>query len=139
MSLFGQRLREVRKARGQKQEQMADAVGVSREQWGRYERGLAVPGADVLARAAQAGIDIRYVITGSRDYEPAPTLSADEQVLLQQWRAATREVRNAALGALVGGASGAAAQVFHGQVGQVVRGDAHGTAIDLRSPAPRKR
>lgn len=34
--------------------------------WGRYERGKAVPGAEVLEKFAAVGADILYVITGRR-------------------------------------------------------------------------
>lgn len=39
---------------------------MSREMWGKYERDVAVPGGDVLARAALAGLDVLYVLTGER-------------------------------------------------------------------------
>ena len=34
--------------------------------WGKYERGLASPGGDVLAALAKAGWDVRYILTGER-------------------------------------------------------------------------
>jgi hypothetical protein len=32
--------------------------------WGKYERDLAVPGGEVLAKAASAGLDVLYILTG---------------------------------------------------------------------------
>lgn len=62
-SLPGQRLREQRKARGWTQSEAAAACEVSREMWGKYERGSAKPGADVLARMGAVGLDVIYILT----------------------------------------------------------------------------
>lgn len=106
-----------------------------------WERGTAFPNAAFLAVAAEQGVDVRYVITGSRNYVPPPPLTAEERTLLDRWREASREVKNAAMGALLGVAASRprSAQVFHSQVGQVVRGDAHGTTIDMSGKPARKR
>lgn len=101
-SLFGARLKEERKALGLNQAAAADLTGVTREHWGRCERGAAVPGGEVLAALAMAGADARYILTGQRE-GPAPVaLSAEEQTLLAYFREASKEVRRAALGALLG-------------------------------------
>lgn len=42
---------------------MAEAVGVRREMWARYEAGTE-PGAGVLIKAIQAGVDVLFVLTG---------------------------------------------------------------------------
>ncbi|MEQ1686718.1 MAG: helix-turn-helix transcriptional regulator [Burkholderiaceae bacterium] len=88
-----------------------------------WERGTAFPNAAFLAQVAELGVDVRYVITGSRDYEPPEGLKPDEQVLLDYYRAASREIRNAAMGVLIGAQPGAPRQVFHGKVGTAVAGD----------------
>lgn len=62
---IGHRLREERVRLGLTQKQIAERVGVSREMWARYEGGVA-PGAGALSSAAAAGVDVGYVITGSR-------------------------------------------------------------------------
>ena len=68
-----------------------------------------------------------YIVTGARDYEPAPALSPEEEVLLSQYRRATPAVKHAALGALVGAEvteRGAKYTVtIHGKVGQATSGD----------------
>ena len=53
---------------------MAAACGVSREMWGRYERGVATPSAEVLSRAALQGADVAYALTGVRS-DPAAVLA----------------------------------------------------------------
>lgn len=55
-----------RKRLGMSQTEVATKVGVSREQWGNYERGKAVPGADVLLAFSAEGADIHYIMTGFR-------------------------------------------------------------------------
>lgn len=138
--LCGERLREARTALGLKQEEIAERSGVAREQWGRYERGGAAPGAEVLARAAQAGVDVRYVITGRRDYTPPPTLSSDERELLELWRGASYETRKAAKGALVGASTrGSVKMNFEGPVGAVYRSKGNvnvgGSTMNVNMPA----
>lgn len=71
-SLSSPRLREERERLGLSQAEMAEKCGVSREIWGKYERGRAVPGGEVLFAFAQAGADILYVITGTRAGGPLP-------------------------------------------------------------------
>lgn len=121
----GDRLREAREALGLTQADLADRAGVTRVQWGRYERGIGVPGGEVLARAAGAGVDVRYVITGSRDYDPPPALSAEEHVLLRHWREASPATRKAALGALIGASPASPSVLVTGPVGQHIHGDVH--------------
>lgn len=91
-----------------------------------WERGAAFPNALFLEAVAQRGADVRFIVTGARDYEPPPPLSAEEQTLLDRWREASREVKNAAMGALLGAdAARGARQMFAGKVGHVTQGDAH--------------
>lgn len=66
------------------QAEAGTTCGVSREMWGKYERGLAVMGGDVLLEFVQAGADAQYILTGNRS---ATALAADEQVLLDGFRA----------------------------------------------------
>ena len=57
---------------------------------------------DKLALLEVAGADVNYILTGERD-GPAPvTLSAEEETMLAYFREASKEVRRAALGALLG-------------------------------------
>ena len=60
------RLKEIRIALGLSQQAAADLCDVSREVWGKYERGQVVPGGEVLFSFAAAGADVQYILTGVR-------------------------------------------------------------------------
>ena len=110
------RLKESRKALGLNQAEAATLTGVTREHWGRCERGAAVPGGEVLAALAKAGADVRYILTGEREGPPPLVLSGEERLLLDYYRDAPPAVRKAAMAALLSGGTGSASQVFHGTV-----------------------
>jgi transcriptional regulator with XRE-family HTH domain len=89
---------EERKRLGLSQAEAGALCGVSREMWGKYERGQASPGADVLQAFAAAGADIRYILTGhlvaaqpGRPYG----LSPDEAALLDNYRHSSPEAQAA--------------------------------------------
>lgn len=107
LSLIGERLKKARKDLGLNQAEAADLVGVTREHWGRCERGAAMPGGEVFAALAAAGADVNFILTGQHagGVKPAPTLTSDEEELLALFRAAPLAVKAAAIGALQGGAS----------------------------------
>lgn len=94
-SLVGSRLKEERKALGLSQDQAAQMVGVTREHWGRCERGLAVPGGEVLAALVWKGVDVAYVLTGQRaqPIRAAGTLSEGDKKLLENFHAAPQQVQ----------------------------------------------
>jgi transcriptional regulator with XRE-family HTH domain len=122
-SLCAARLKSERTRLSLKQNELASMCGISREMWGKYERGIAVPGGDVLVSFAQAGADIQYILTGEKSGGVA--LSRDESELVQHYRKAPLVVKAAALAALTaGGSNERAEQIFHGSVGQVIKGDA---------------
>jgi transcriptional regulator with XRE-family HTH domain len=60
------RIAEERDRLGFTQEQIANACGVSRVMWGKYERGLAAMGGEYLFAFAAQGADINYILTGQR-------------------------------------------------------------------------
>ncbi len=122
-SLFGERLKAARKKAGWSQAEAADIGGVSREYWGRCERGASVPGGEVLAALAQRGYDVLYVLTGERN-SAQPTHDAAELLLLDTYRRCNAQgrqhlIQTAAL--LAAGLSGAAGAPGVG--GQSVVGD----------------
>jgi len=127
----GDRLREERLRLELKQEQVASAAalagvkGATRQSQSLYEKSERSPDAAYLGVAAKLGIDVRYVITGSRDYDPPAPLTAEEQTLLSYWRQASSDTRKAALGALVGAKPVTRSRVQIGEVGQHVHGDLH--------------
>ena len=82
-SLFGERLKEERERLGLSQAAAGAAAGVSREMWGKYERG-AMPGGEVILSLAGAGFDMAYLFTGARG--AAPSLSREESALLDNFR-----------------------------------------------------
>lgn len=89
-SLVGERLKETRKSLGLNQAEIAEAVGVTREYWGRCERGASVPGGEVLAALAQEGADVLYILTGNHTPRvPAP--DPMEQLLVTNYRECTAE------------------------------------------------
>ncbi len=52
MSTIGDKLREVRKAKGVTKEQLAEAIGAHYMQLSKYERGINMPGAEILSKIA---------------------------------------------------------------------------------------
>lgn len=77
---FSYRLYEERKRLGISQASAAQACGVSREMWGKYERGLAYPGCDIIEKFASCGADITYILTGRRE-RPASELTDRARLL----------------------------------------------------------
>ncbi|GHU37809.1 transcriptional regulator [Betaproteobacteria bacterium] len=86
----GERIREERDRLGLSQQSMADAVGVRREMWAKYESG-AEPGANALAAIAATDADVLYILTGVRS--GASALSREEAALLDNYRHCSPQVR----------------------------------------------
>lgn len=82
-SLCAERIKNERTRLSLTQAQAAMICGVSREMWGKYERGQAVPGGDVLFSFAEAGADIQYILLG----ESRLTTNQEEKALLENYRA----------------------------------------------------
>ncbi|MFT4190865.1 MAG: helix-turn-helix domain-containing protein [Comamonas sp.] len=149
-SLFGGRLKDARTALGLSQAEAAALAFVTREQWGRYERGLAVPGGEVLSALWGAGVDVAYVLTGTRD-PAAPTLDPAEQVLLDSYRRASPQAKAnliqtaALLAAGLAGTSGKTSSKPPGSMsitgsgnGHVQVGSTSGDVYGSPARAPRK-
>ena len=100
LTLIGERLREARRQLGLTQADAAGNAGLSREQWGLYERGASMPGGDAIYAFASMGIDVLYLLTGTRT-PGAPTLGGDhlispeEAALLDNYRNSGPEGRRA--------------------------------------------
>ena len=107
------RLREVREALGLSQQALAERCGITARSQRNYESGERLPDAAYLAAIAAAGADVLYILTGQRTggVKPAPTLTAEEETLLSYFRDASKEVRRAALGALLGASAPATSHV----------------------------
>jgi transcriptional regulator with XRE-family HTH domain len=52
MSIFSTKLKQLRKAKGFSQDELAEAIGVHKSHVSRYERGLAVPSIEVAKKIA---------------------------------------------------------------------------------------
>lgn len=102
MPSISDRLKEARELLGLSQQAIADKCGIAARSQRNYESGERSPDAVYLAAIAAVGVDIRYVVTGERDYTPPPSMSAEELTMLNYFRDASPEVRRAALGALLG-------------------------------------
>jgi len=63
---FGSRLAQERKRLGLKQAGFAGLVGTNVPTQSLYENGRRALRADYLARIAEAGVDVRYILTGRR-------------------------------------------------------------------------
>ncbi len=55
---------------------LANALEITREQVGKYERGINWPGGEVLFSFSQRGADALYVLTGERRTVPSCRLNA---------------------------------------------------------------
>lgn len=115
---IGERLKGEREAMGKTQSDFAEIAaaagvpGATRQSQAKYEKGIASPSAAYLSAMALQGVDVHYVLTGERDRaQPAPTLTAEEQTMLGYFREASKEVRRAALGALLGASAPAASHI----------------------------
>lgn len=102
---LSERLKEERERLGFNQTKFAAIADASKHAQINWEKGLASPNAAALAAWALVGLDVLYVVTGDREFEPPPALSAEEQTMLNYFREASKEVRRAALGALLGAAT----------------------------------
>lgn len=94
-SPVGIKLRDERLRLGLTQAEAAACGGVTREQWGRYERG-AMPNTKVLVSLKGHGFDVSHILEGDRDTNLL-TLSAEEHALLGVFRCTDDEGRAAVL------------------------------------------
>lgn len=85
------------------QAEAASLCGVSRETWGKYERGTMVPGGDVLLSFAINGANVQYVLTGEES--GGISLTRDESDLIGHFRNAPLALKAAAMAALTAGNS----------------------------------
>jgi transcriptional regulator with XRE-family HTH domain len=90
---------EERKRLGFSQSEAGETCGVSREMWGKYERGKAVMGTEVLSKFVLAGADAVYVLTGMRSApiagQQSEPLNREEEVLLDNFRNSSAEAKAA--------------------------------------------
>ena len=90
--LFSIRLKTERTRLGLTQTEIASKCGISREMWGKYERGVAMPGSEVLFSLAATGVDIGYLFSGEKVNKD---LTAQEQTLLEDYRESNEQGKEA--------------------------------------------
>ena len=104
---IGERLREERKRLKMTQAVFAQTGGIGLSALKMYEGNERDPGALFLAALGNAGADVQYVVTGLRSNS---ALAADEQILLDSYRALDPEAKRRALAHLLTGAGPLAVQ-----------------------------
>nr|DAI22410.1 MAG TPA: transcriptional regulator, HTH_3 family, Transcriptional Regulaator, Strucutral.9A [Caudoviricetes sp.] len=92
---IGLRLKEERERLKLNQEVMGAVGGVRKQAQLKYESGASCPSADYLAEIAKIGIDIQYVVLGTR---ADTAINEEELLLLQKFRNAAPPVRQFMLG-----------------------------------------
>lgn len=83
---FSERLREERVRLGFNQADFAALGGVAKTSQFNYEKGERSPDAAYLVAIGAIGVDVLYVLTGTRIPTAADALSKDEDVLLANYR-----------------------------------------------------
>ena len=117
---ISERLTEERKRLKLTQEVLGGMLGVSKRSLIDWEKGIAYPNAEYLARIANAGADVQYIVTGVRRLD---NLSALEQALLTAARAAPELVGEALTVLLSGKKPKKFEQTFNGSVGSLVEAE----------------
>src|ERR1700677_1945798 len=91
---MGVRIRDVRRERGWTQDQLANAVGVSRSAVAQWETGRAGQVTTNLTRIAEVlEIGVEYIMYGDHKRAPTEALLGDELALVRLYRACTPEDR----------------------------------------------
>ncbi|CDH30735.1 helix-turn-helix domain-containing protein [Xenorhabdus bovienii] len=93
MSTIGFRLKEERNRLGLNQTDFASLAGHSRGAQACYERDEKIPGGAYLQKLAEHGCDVLYILTGNRTPQPQVTISNEEQILIEHYRAMSEESR----------------------------------------------
>jgi len=86
---IGGRLRQERERLGLNQTQFAAIAGATKQTLFSWEHGKTSPDGFQLARLAEEGVNVTYVLTGDR--EPGHAADAAEQVLLDGYRRCSNE------------------------------------------------
>jgi len=93
MVSLGERLREERGRLGLNQSDFAALAGVTKKTQMLYESDDRSPKADYLAELGRAGVDVLYVLTGTRVVTES-SLAPDEAALLDNYRNTDPERRH---------------------------------------------
>lgn len=88
---IGERLKEERQRLGLNQSDFAALAGVAKNTQLNYEKEERSPDAAYLAAVAAAGVDVLYVLTGTRTPRPVEGLSVAEEKVLDNYRSLPEE------------------------------------------------
>lgn len=91
--LIGKRLQEQRSRLGMSQTVFGDEIGSVRHTISKWESGESTPPAAMLARMAVLGVDVLYVVTGTKLDGAESTLDKEESELVAHWRWSPQERR----------------------------------------------
>ena len=83
---FNKRLFDLRESMGLSQDEMAKKIEMSKRSYCAYELGETAPSAKLLTALAIMGVDIGYLLTGTRTVPVQNTLSQPEQAILEHYR-----------------------------------------------------
>lgn len=133
---LGARLVEERKRLGYNQTDFGRVGGVSKGSQILYEKGDGAPNGDYLSAIALAGVDVQYVLTGMRS---SCTMTPAERVLIERFRACPPALQDAAMRVLLGEETSLGQQIFHGDVGQVIKGAVDQTGLHLSVGSRKKK
>lgn len=84
MESMGPRLKSERKRLALSQHDLGVIGGVEANAQGLYERGKRFPNASYLSEVAKAGVDVLYVITGSRELLAIDSINAGDTKMLSE-------------------------------------------------------
>lgn len=95
LQLFFERLRAERERLRLTQDEMVMKTGVSKRSYCAYEAGDTAPSAKLLAALVAAGLDVPYLLTGTRSQTVAEValLPEDERIMLDNYRNAPPAVQ----------------------------------------------
>lgn len=88
---IGERLKEERERIGLNQTDFAAKAGASKNSQYNYEKGERNPDSAYLAAVAAVGVDVLYVLTGTRTPRPVEGLSVAEEKVLDNYRSLPEE------------------------------------------------
>lgn len=103
---IGGRLKEERERLGLTQPAFAEVAGAKKRTLIDWEKDVSAPTAHQLAELAKIGADVLYIVTGSpaAGVKLPPALSGEEELMLESYRSASKDLRRAALAVLLASA-----------------------------------
>lgn len=106
---IGRRLKDERERLGMSQTEFAAIAGASKHAQINWEKGDATPNANALAAWAEKGLDVLYVVTGSRSFVPPSPISSEHQAIIRDYDASSPDGKEAIRRMAAATALGAAA------------------------------